>query len=249
MHRNYWEKIAPDYNEEIFDVLQNDKKAVIVSAIRRAASKNKIVLDAGCAIGKWIPVLAPLFKKVIAADISAKNLSIAKNNHPSFTNITYLRTDLSSPRTKLPTCDVAICINAILSDSLKKRSAFFANLASSLKRKGQLILVVPSLESWLLTRIIQHRWKIDRELFKESLTGKEALKRYHDIRQGNAEIDGVATKHYLGSELQLILSDHGFTMTSCQKIEYTWRTEFSKPPSWLQQPGPWDWMCVATRNK
>jgi 2-polyprenyl-3-methyl-5-hydroxy-6-metoxy-1,4-benzoquinol methylase len=249
MHRKYWEKIAPAYNEEIFDVLQNDKKAIILSAIKKIASPAKTVIDAGCAIGKWIPVLSPLFKKVIAADISAKNLAIAKNSYPQYTNIDYLRIDLSANKTKLPTADVTICINAILTDSLKKRTAFFQHLSSSLRKDGFLILVIPSLESWLLTRIIQHQWKIDKELFTEKLSGKEGIKRYRNIQQGNVEIDSVPTKHYLREELLLLLSRCDFTMEECKKIEYNWKTEFLKPPTWLYQPGPWDWMVVARKNK
>ncbi len=33
MDKKYWEKIAPGYDEEIFDVLENDKRAMIRSAI------------------------------------------------------------------------------------------------------------------------------------------------------------------------------------------------------------------------
>ena len=73
MKRSYWEKIAPSYSEEIFDVLHNDKKALICSVIKKYASKKKTVIDIGCAIGKWLPVLSPAFKNVIAVDISAKN--------------------------------------------------------------------------------------------------------------------------------------------------------------------------------
>ena len=74
MDRKYWETIAPKYDAEIFDVLQNDTSGSIVAAIEEMASPEKTVIDIGCAIGKWIPVLAPKFKRVIAADISAKNL-------------------------------------------------------------------------------------------------------------------------------------------------------------------------------
>ncbi|HEU5167843.1 MAG TPA: methyltransferase domain-containing protein, partial [Chitinophagaceae bacterium] len=74
MDRTYWEKIAPDYNEEIFDVLRNDSKGVIIAVIKKLASKNKTVIDIGCAIGKWLPILSPPFKKVYAVDISAENL-------------------------------------------------------------------------------------------------------------------------------------------------------------------------------
>ena len=45
MKRSYWEKIAPSYSEEIFDVLHNDKKALIRSIIKKYASKNKTVID------------------------------------------------------------------------------------------------------------------------------------------------------------------------------------------------------------
>jgi 2-polyprenyl-3-methyl-5-hydroxy-6-metoxy-1,4-benzoquinol methylase len=247
MNRNYWEKIAPDYNEEIFDVLHNDKKALIRSVIKKIASPSKTVIDAGCAIGKWLPVLSPSFKKVHAADISAKNLAIAKKNYPDYKNVEYLRVDLSSEKIKLPKCDVAVCINAILSDSLKKRTAFFHNLSSSVKKGGHLILVTPSLESWLLTRIIQHQWKIDKTLFADNLSGKEAIRRYQNIQQGNTEIDDVATKHYLREELSLLLSREKFEVINCKKIEYNWKTEFIHPPGWLKEPYPWDWLIVARK--
>jgi hypothetical protein len=105
------------------------------------------------------------------------------------------------------------------------------------------------LESWLLTRIIQHQWKIDKELFSERLPGIEAVKRYRDIRQGNVEIDSVATKHYLKEELHLLLSKEHMELTAVKKIEYGWNTEFLKPPKWLDQPRPWDWMMTAIKNK
>ena len=118
MDRTYWEKIAPDYNEEIFDVLRNDSKAVIVSALKKVASKNKTVIDIGCAIGKWLPVLSPAFKKVYAVDISAENLEIAKKLYPEFSNIEYDRINMSNPKAIMPVCEVGIWINAILTDSL-----------------------------------------------------------------------------------------------------------------------------------
>jgi 2-polyprenyl-3-methyl-5-hydroxy-6-metoxy-1,4-benzoquinol methylase len=249
MDRKYWEQIAPGYNEEIFDVLHNDKKALIRSAIRKIASPRKTVLDAGCAIGKWLPVLSPAFKKVIAADISAKNLAIAKRNYSYYTNVEYKRADMSGRNSRLPKCDTVVCINAILTHSLNKRITFFKNLSSCLNKDGHLILVVPSLESWLMTRIIQSSWKIDEKLFVENLSGKEAIRRYRNIQQGNAEIDNVPTKHYLREELELLLSRDGFMVEHSKKIEYKWTTEFIDAPRWLKHPCPWDWLVIARKNK
>lgn len=247
MDRNYWEKIAPDYNDEIFDVLQQDKKSIIRAAISRWAVSSGKVIDIGCAIGKWLPVLSPLFTKVVAVDISQKNLSIAKGIYKGLPNIDYRRVDMSAAPTGFSGFDMAICINAILTDSMKKRTRFFQNIARCLKKGGRLVLVVPSMESWLITRVIQSRYQIDKDLFANKLPAKEGLKRYQNIQEGNVEIDNVLTKHYLGEELKLLLSREGLIAEEPQKIEYDWKTEFIKPPSWLKDPRPWDWMITAKK--
>ena len=246
MDRTYWEKIAPDYNEEIFDVLKNDSKGVIVSAIRKIASKNKTAIDIGCAIGKWLPVLSPIFKKVHAVDISKENLEIAKKLYPEFTNVYYDRIDMSNPRAKMPLCDAGICINAILTSSLKKRNGFFTNLKKCIKKNGYLILVIPSLESSMLTSIIRHRWNPDKDA-NGVIRKKNSGVQLKNILQGNAEIDRVPTKHYLKEELQILLNNEGFKAEDFQKIEYDWHTEFLKPLKWLKEPKPWDWMVAARK--
>lgn len=247
MKRTYWEKMAPAYNDEIFDVLHNDKKALIRSVINKYASKKKTVIDIGCAIGKWLPVLSPAFKKVVAVDISAKNLEIAKQLYPQYKNVEYLRADMSGRKTKVPACDFGICINAILTPSLKDRTIFFQSLSACVKRGGRIVITIPSLESWLLTNIIQQQYKIDRSLFPATTNAKEAIRKWNNIRQGNTEIDEVPHKHYLKEELQLLLANEGFVAEDFQKIEYDWTTEFIKPPEWLKEPRPWDWMVVAQK--
>ncbi len=248
MERSYWEKIAPDYNEEIFDVLHHDKKSLIRKEIEELGSPRKKVMDAGCAIGKWLPVLSPAFGKVMAVDISSRNLRIAEKNHPQLKNVEYLRADMSRVRQKLPAVDVVVCINAILTPSMVKQDMFFQNIARVLRAKGSLVLVVPSLESYLLTRIVQQKWKIDDALFRESLTGDAGKKKFRNAMQGNLEIDNVPTKHYTREELILLLDRVKIQAQSFHKIEYDWTTEFMKPPRWLVEPRPWDWLCLASRR-
>lgn len=247
MERTYWERIAPEYDDEIFDVLKNDKKGYIKKIIRKISGRDKTVIDIGCAVGKWLPVLSPVFKEVMAVDISATNLKIARERHTHLDNIVYERNDMSKGKTKYRNYDVALCINAILTDSLKKRQVFFQNINHCLNAGGSLILVVPSLESWVLTRIIQHQWKVDKNLFKKP-SAAVAARRYEEILQGNAEIDDVATKHYLGDELELLLSRQDFEIIDRKKIEYDWSTEFINPPQWLDQPRPWDWLVHAKKK-
>ena len=248
MDRNYWERIALTYNEEIFDVFQNDKTGIIRSAIREYSSSSQTVIDIGCAVGKWIPFLSTNFKKVIATDISAKNIELAKKNCKDFTNVEYMRSDMSNPKLKIAACDFAICINAILTDSMAKRIVFFKSLSKCVKKGGHIVLVIPSLESALYTSIIRNRWKIDKALHLKRYLPKEAASKLKNIEQGNIEIDGFATKHYLQEELTLLLAQEKFEVIKTQKVEYSWKTEFVHPPKWLKEPYPWDWMCVAKRN-
>ncbi|HMW65654.1 MAG TPA: class I SAM-dependent methyltransferase [Chitinophagaceae bacterium] len=248
MKRSYWEKMAPSYGVEIFDVLQNDKKALIRKVINQHASAQKTVMDIGCAIGKWLPVLSPAFKKVVAVDISAKNLEIAQQLYPQYKNVQYVRADMSGKKTKVPRCDFAICINAILTPHVKDRQLFFQSLSACVKKDGYIVLTIPSLESWMLTSMIQQEYQIDQPLFPPTKNAKEALRKWNNIRKGNVDIDDVPHKHYLKEELQLLLSTAGFVAETFQKIEYNWNTEFIKPPKWLKEPRPWDWMVVAKKK-
>lgn len=247
MDKKYWETIAPKYDDEIFDVLHNDKSGKIVTALMEIASKEKTVIDIGCAVGKWIALLADNFKHVLAADISVKNLQIAKERHTKFTNVEYVPMDMSADELMVTPCDVAICINAILTDSLPKRINFFQSLNMSINKNGSLILVVPSLESKLFTNIIANRWNVDGDHDEKVASSKKAFALAKNIKQGVTDIDNVPTKHYLKEELELLLALEGFEVVQVEKINYTWSTEFTDPPKWLKGPYPWDWMCVAKK--
>jgi 2-polyprenyl-3-methyl-5-hydroxy-6-metoxy-1,4-benzoquinol methylase len=248
MEKNYWEKIAPSYETEIFDVLKNDKSGKIVKSILSFADPKKSVIDIGCAVGKWMPVLAPVFGKVQAIDISNNNLKIAAKKYPQYTNISYERVDMSAPTVKVKKYDAAICINAILTSSLKKRNLFFKHMASFIKKGGDLVLVVPSLESKLFSHIIANKYNVDDAKKDKVPTGKRAISQIRYIKDGVTDIDDVPTKHFLKEELELLLNLAGFKVEKIEKINYKWSTEFHKPPTWLKNPQPWDWMVKAKKK-
>ncbi|MFM8807277.1 MAG: class I SAM-dependent methyltransferase [Sphingomonadales bacterium] len=248
MKRSYWEDMAARYNEEIFDVRRQDKKALITRAIKKYADPSFRILDIGCAIGKWFPVLSPLCKEVIALDISAANLKMAKASYAQLTNITYLQKDMSKPAIKLPACELGICINALLTPVAKDRRVFFKNLSRCIVQKGKLIVTVPSLESYLLSRRLQQEYRIDRSVFPKLSNAPKGLRHWNNLLQGVCDIDEVPHKHFLAEELQLFFSRAGFTPLQLEKIEYNWKTEFNQPPRWLGKPYPWDWMMVVERN-
>jgi len=248
MKRAYWEHMAERYNEEIFDVRRQDKKALITKAIKKYADPTHRIIDIGCAIGKWFPVIAPLCKEVIALDISKANLDIAKKTYAQLTNITYLQKDMSRASIQLPVCELGICINAILTPLTKDRKIFFKNLQRCIARNGKLIVTVPSMESYLLARRIQNEYTIDRAVFPKLSSAPKALRYWNNLLQGVCDIDAVPHKHFLAEELELLFTKAGFTPLRLDKIEYNWTTEFNQPPRWLRSPKPWDWLLIAERN-
>lgn len=155
---------------------------------------------------------------------------------------------MSAPNITVNPCDVGVCINAILTDSLKKRINFFQALGLSINKGGHLILVVPSLESKLYTNIIADRWNVDQDHKERIPSARKAFALARNIKQGVTDIDQVPTKHYLREELELLLGLEGFTAIKIEKINYTWKTEFHRPPKWLKDPLPWDWLCIAKKR-
>jgi hypothetical protein len=115
------------------------------------------------------------------------------------------------------------------------------------KKNGQLLLVVPSLESSMLVSVIRHRWNPDKDA-ETYISKSKKSHQFINLLHGNAELDNVPTKHYLKEELELLLKMEGFEAIAFKKIEYDWKTEFYKPPAWLKTPQPWDWMVIARKK-
>lgn len=249
MQKKYWEKVSKNYDEEIFDVFANDAGGIIQSFVSKYSNPKHTVCDIGCAVGKWLPLLSAKFKHVYAIDISEQNIEQAKATHGHLGNIDFMRIDMTSKAVrKIPRCDVALCVNAILSSSFTNRVTFFKSLGKCVKRGGQLILVVPSLESAMYSEYMYAQWNYKDGILPRMEKSKEVPKQYFNLKQGVVELDSVPTKHFLQEELVVSLKNEGFTVGEIQKVNYPWSTEFIKPPKWMKEPYPWDWMLVAKKS-
>src|ERR1700722_3847137 len=90
-----WDKVAATFEEEVISVFKADKKGLIKQQVRKYAGKNKVAIDFGCGIGRGLPLLSPLFKKIIAVDVSAKCVDIAKLL--GYKNVEFGTADLAAP--------------------------------------------------------------------------------------------------------------------------------------------------------
>lgn len=248
--KKHWDNIASNYNTEIFDVFKSDRKKKLPRYFRKHGNKRHHAIDFGCGTGKAFPFLSPIFKSILAVDISSEILSFAKKS--PYSNITFKRLDLSRSGLRLPTADFIFCCNVIMLPEIKKNEVMISNIEKSLRNNGSALLVMPSLDSilystWRLIDWYRKEGVSPADIPSSELSYFKGDKR--DILQGVVHIDGVATKHYSESELYVLFEREGLMITSLEKLEYEWNTEFAAPPDWMREPYPWDWLVECKKMK
>ena len=245
---SHWNTIAPKYNDEIFDVFKSDKFKRLPVYFKKHGNLAHHAIDFGCGNGKSFEYLTPIFKSVTAVDISQQLLNQAKKR--GYSNIVLKRQDLTKKNLDLPEADFVFCCNVAMLPEIEKTHAMILNIQKSLKKGGSAVLVLPSLDSVLYSswRLIQ-LYKKDK-IKVDEIPGSEfnyfrASKR--DIVQGIIYIDGVPTKHFGQSELEVVFREAGLTITKIDKVEYDWNSEFAEPPAEMEAPYPWDWLVECKK--
>lgn len=247
----HWNKVAGNYDKEIFNVFKNDKKNKLKKYIRKYANRENTAIDFGCGVGKALPLLAPLFKEIIGVDVSKKCIAIAKS--APFKNVSFKEADLAGKKINLPSVDFAFCCNVAMSDDVKRNYRIIKNVLSTLNKGGVALFVLPSLESASLAswRLVSWYDKEGTDLGDIPRNDLSHLNVNHQkqILEGIVMIDKVPTKHYLISELYSLFNTGDFVLQKLDRLEYGWDTEFDSPPEWMQAPYPWDWVIEIKKTK
>lgn len=247
---SHWDRIGSSYDDEIFDVFKSDRKKILPKYFKKNENKNGIAIDFGCGTGKSFEYISPLFKKVIAVDISNELLDQARQR--PFKNIDFKQLDLTSQKLPLPKADFAFCCNVAMLPEIEKTHTIIRNIRKSLRPGGTALLVLPALESalyssWRLIEIYKNEGvDIDDIPDSEFHYLKASRRRFVE---GIIYIDDVPTKHFMRPELDVVFTAAGFKLTKVEKVEYTWDTELASPPRWLKDPYPWDWIVECKREK
>ena len=248
---NHWNNIANEYDKKIFNVFKNDKKKKLKKYVEKYADKNSIAIDFGCGVGKALPMLSPLFKGIIAVDVSQKCIDIAKTKPHK--NVTFKQADLAGKKINIPSVDFAFCCNVAMSDNIRRNYRIINNVLSALNKSGVALFVLPSLESASLSVLSLINWYKKEGTELANIPKDElaliSLQNSTHVREGVLNIDGVSTKHYLVSELYALFNSGNFVMQKLDRLEYGWDTEFDSPPGWMQSPYPWDWLVEVKRVK
>lgn len=247
MNEKDWDRVAKDFEKEIFNVPANDRAGHIAGAVQRFANKNGVAFDIGCGTGRTIGLLAQHFGMVLGFDVSRECLAIAAHKNRTHGNATFHYADLVKNALPKPQADFALCINTLLLADHKKRGRMVEHVCNAVRKGGHLALVVPCMESVLLTHARHAEWQQRNTSRRQVPKPESTFREKDDVLRGIVRIDNVPTKHYTADELASLLAVHGMNVLDVQKIEYPWTTEFERPPVWMKAPFPWDWFVLARR--
>ena len=244
----HWNRIAPAYNSEIFDVFESDTKKILARYFKKHGDKNHDVIDLGCGNGKAIPYLSPRFKTVLGLDISQKLLDQAKLL--PYKNVKLEQADLTK-QFRYPKANFVFCCNVAILPEVESNIAIIKVIRKSLKRGGQAVVIIPSLESMIFSAWRLIDWYKKEGVPPEKIETSELsgfINRKTDILQGLVSINGVTTKHYTAQEIEVVFNRCGLTVSKIEKIEYSWNSEFTAPPKWMKDPYPWDWLVECSNG-
>ncbi len=250
MDAHDWERVGARYPREIFSSSLSDTSGVIRRRLDQLANPRAAAADFGCGVGYYLPLLARRFRAVHGIDYADSLLEQARQRTRRLKNVSLHRANLASGRAKiaLPKLTVGVCANVLISEDPALRRGILRTIRRYLAPGGRLLLLVPSLESVLFTNQRLVEW--NRRLgWSEAQSIASGIAPSRDLMRGLVRLEKVPTKHYLREEATVLLEEAHFAVSSCDKVEYDWDTEFDDPPRWMKKPGPWDWLFVARRRR
>lgn len=250
MKASFWDTMHDDFEDAVFDPVGSDVHGTFWQAVRRFGRGAKRVADYGCGTGRQLPGLARRFQQVVGYDFAPRLLEVARSRVAGLDHVAVRRVDLRKPITGSGRFDLGVCVNAWIMPSHEERRLVLRHIRSSLAPGTPLILIVPSLEAALYANERLIEWNRRSGLRGQALLreGIETTPRAsRDLLHGIIDLAGSRTKHFLREEALTTLRAARFEPVHEARIEYPWGDYFDRPPRWLQQPGPWDWLFVARR--
>lgn len=236
MDIGYWDRVAAQWADEIFNTLKQDRNRVILTELERAARGAITVADFGCGIGNYLPTLAGLFAEVHGFDHSEACVELARKRSRNSAGVKVHRSAIA-PRSRHGYFDVVLCVNAAIAPERKAWRGVLQSACALLKPQGKLVLVVPSVES---ARLIAQAERSVQDVAEGAPASAPVAN-----AKGIVAIEGVPTKHFTRAELGSELEDLGLRVGRIRRIQYSWRSQGVTPPPELRKASPWDWLAVA----
>ena len=187
-YAEHWDRIAPRWNEEVFNTLLCARNRVVRAELASAARTASSIADFGCGVGTYLPLLSRLFESVQGFDQSPECVRLAREKMKGRANV---RVDVAHRATRdtRSRFDAILAVNVAIHPSKREWHQVLRSMFLKLKPGGRFLLVVPSRESADLVSEASQPGDEEDDSLSAGLVEARA-------RPGVVRFGGVPTRHF-----------------------------------------------------
>lgn len=233
MDSRQWDRIAPEFESKVYDIVAIDTAGTLRRLVRRACMHGRagVLVDLGCGIGSFVRAFARPFASVVGIDYSRAMLERARRRCRRVENARWICGDIASVTSEITaSADLTVCINVITSPRASEREDLWSAVASVTKPGGSALVVVPALES--------------AEMIAEVANSHRALS--GDEVRDLVDATGDLQKYYTQTEVAEAVTRQGLVIEMLETLHYPWAEEDTTAPQDVDAT-PWDWAILARR--
>jgi SAM-dependent methyltransferase len=234
MNRRRWDQVYSGKSPKVSDIVAADRKRIIADTVEQiiAYRRPQTVVDIGCGAGTFIQRFSSRFRSIVGVDYAKAVVNQAQRRCRRCTNVTWVVQDVTTARSVISPCDLAVCLNVVTSPSSRHRAALWRALCRLTRAGGTAIVVVPSLESHHCVMRIATYFG----LRADPLDNNGCV-----VRGGDPQ------KFFAASEVLAALARVGFTPALLAAVPYAWSHEGLPHLRSGVADRPWDWLVVASK--
>ena len=239
MNERDWDKVAGTWDEHIMSSLEENTNGSIAALIAEIATSHRSILDYGCGVGRYLPLLSSRFERVTGVDYSARCVEQARALTRTLPNVSlHTVRQFGGQR---GTFEAVLLANVLLHARAAVRERILDLALARLRPGGTLLLLLPAVESVHLSEAVRLRHTRRRR----SAYSRPQSRGGFD--PGLIAIHGQATKHYSAEEIPLLLQARKLGLKQLARAEYSWDSESFDGLDQRLAARPWDWLVSATR--
>lgn len=239
MNERDWDRVAGSWDEHIMSSLEENTNGSIAALIGEVAASRRSILDYGCGVGRYLPLLSSRFEQVAGVDYSAQCVEQARALTHALPNVSVQTVRQFAGRRA--SFEAVLLANVLLHPRPAVRARILDLALARLRPGGVLLLLLPAIESVHLSEAARLAHTRRRRSAYSRPTGGGSFD------PGLIAIHGQATKHYSAEEIPLLLRARKLNVTQLARAEYSWSSESFDGLDRRLAARPWDWLVSATR--
>jgi SAM-dependent methyltransferase len=249
---HYWSQAAANYEAEFIDPYLPDVRNPLPAALAEIPNRETLtVADLGCGVGPLLPLLAGLFRRVLAVDFAEGMLERARERCHGLTNVEFHRLSLTDLRSLGRTVDVAVAVNSLVLPDTGQLTNALRQVHASLRPGGHFLGIVPAMDAvHYFTMLLLDRARLAGmpEDKARQNAAHHAEHQYYDFAFGRFRYQGLDQHFWQPFEVRYRLKRAGFARIKLAKVDLAWH-QFGCARDLGDETPPWDWFFHARAGR